>query len=199
MLLCCSVAQSCPTLCNRMDYSTLGFPVLQLLLEFAQTQIHWVDDAIQPSHPLSPPSPFAFSLSQIQGLFQCISSYIRWPKYWNFSISPSNEYSGLISCRISFRTLLSLQFRGLSKVFSSTIIWKHQFFGAQPSLQSNSHPYTTMGKNHSFDICQMFVCKVMSLLFNMLCRIVIAFFSKEQASFNFMAVGTVLWFWSPRT
>ena len=95
--------------------------------------------------------------------------------------------------------LISLQSKGLSRVLSNTTIWKHQFFGAQPSLQSNSHPYTTMGKNHSFDICQMFVCKVMSLLFNMLCRIVIAFFSKEQASFNFMAVGTVLWFWSPRT
>ena len=65
-----SVAQVCPTLCHPMDYSTPGFPVLHHLLEFAQTHVHGVSDAIQPSHPLSSPSPPAFSLSQQQGLFQ---------------------------------------------------------------------------------------------------------------------------------
>ena len=73
-MLCCSVAQSCPTLSNPMDCSTPGFPVLHHLLEFAQTQVHWVSNAIQPSHPLSSPSPPTFNLSQHQGLFQWASS-----------------------------------------------------------------------------------------------------------------------------
>ena len=71
-ICCCSVAQSCLTLCDSMDWSTPGFPVLHRLQEFAQTHVHWVGDAIQPSHPLSPPSPPAFSLSQHQGLFQWV-------------------------------------------------------------------------------------------------------------------------------
>ena len=80
--------------CNMPD-----FPLLHYLLEFAQTHIHWVSDAIQPSHPLSPLSPPAFNLSQHQGLFHESALRIRWPKYWSFSfsISPSNEYSELIS------------------------------------------------------------------------------------------------------
>ena len=69
-----SVAQSCPTLCNPTDCSTQGFPVLHHFLEFAQTHVHWISDAIQPSHPLSSPSPPAFNLSQHQGLFQWVSS-----------------------------------------------------------------------------------------------------------------------------
>ena len=71
---CCSIVQSCLTLCNPMDCSTPGFPVLHHFLGFAQTHVHWVGDAIQPSHPLLSPSPFAFSLSQHQGLFQWIGS-----------------------------------------------------------------------------------------------------------------------------
>ena len=79
-----------------MDYSTQGFPAHHQLLELAQTHIHWVGDAIQPSHPLSPPSP-ALNLPQHQGLFHELALWIRWPKYWSFSISPSNEYSRLIT------------------------------------------------------------------------------------------------------
>ena len=73
--LCCSVAQSCPTLCDPtdLDWSMPGFPVLYYLLEFTQTQAHWVGDAIQPSHPLSAPSPPVLNLSQHQGLFQWVS------------------------------------------------------------------------------------------------------------------------------
>ena len=71
---CCSVTQSCPTLCNPMDCSMPGFPALHHLAELAQTHVHWVSDAIQPSHPLSSPSPPAFNLSQHQGLFQRVSS-----------------------------------------------------------------------------------------------------------------------------
>ena len=71
---CCSVTLSCPTLCNPMDYSMPGFPVLHYLPEFAKTHVHWVNDAIQPSHPLSLPSPLALSLSQNQGLLHWVGS-----------------------------------------------------------------------------------------------------------------------------
>ena len=132
---CCSVTKSCPTLCDSMDSSTPGFPVLHYFLEFVQTHVHWVSDAIQPSHPLPSPSPPALNISQHQGLYQWVSSsHPRWPKYWNFSfsISPSNEYSGLISFRIDWFDLFAVQ--GLSRVFFSTTLQKLQFFYAQPSL-----------------------------------------------------------------
>ena len=92
-----SVAQLCPTLCDPLNCSTPGLPVHHQLLELTQTHVHWVGDAIQPTHPLSSPSP-ALNLSQHQGLFQWVS-FSHWPEYWNFSfnISPSSEYSGLIS------------------------------------------------------------------------------------------------------
>ena len=107
---CCSVCQSCPTLCDPMDCNTPGFPVLHCLPELAQTHVHRVNDAIQPSHPLSSPFP--------AGIFPSIRVFsyesvlrIRWPKYWSFSISisPSNEYSGLISFRIYWFDLLTVQ------------------------------------------------------------------------------------------
>ena len=81
-----------------MDCSTPGLPVHHRLPEFTQTHVHWVSDAIQQSHPLSSPSPPAFNLSQHQGLSNESVLHIRWPKYWSFSfsISPCNEYSGLI-------------------------------------------------------------------------------------------------------
>ena len=224
-----------------MDQSMPGFPVHHQLPEFTQTHVHWVGDIVQPSHPLSFPSPPAFNLSQHQGLFKWVSSSHQWPKYWSFSfnISPSNEYSGLISFRMDGLDLLavqgtlksllqhhsskelilqcqgffivqlshpsswwyhpaisssvvpfssctqslpasesfpmsqlftwggqstgvsalalfppkniqdwsplewtgwiSFQSKGLSRVFSNTTVQKHQFFGAQPSKQSNSH------------------------------------------------------------
>ena len=87
--------------CNSMDCSTPGFPVHHCLPEFAQTQVHWVSDAIQPSHPLSSSSP-AFNLSSITVFPHELALGIRWPKYWSFSISPSNEYSGLISFRVDW-------------------------------------------------------------------------------------------------
>ena len=106
-----SVTQSCPTLCDPMDCRTPGFPVLHELLEHAQIHIHWVGDAIQPSHPLSslllPPSIFpsirAFSNESVLGN--------RWPQYWrfSFSISPFSEYSGLISFRMDQLDLLAVQ------------------------------------------------------------------------------------------
>ena len=93
-----SVAQSCPTLWDPMDCSTPGFPGHHQLPELSQTHVHWVGNAIQPSHPLLSPSLSALNLSQHQGLFQESLLHNRWPKCWSFSfsISPSSEYSGLI-------------------------------------------------------------------------------------------------------
>ena len=94
-----------------MDCRTPGLPVHHQLPEFTQTHAHRASDAIQPSHPLSPPSPPAFDLSQHQGLFNESALRIRGPKYWSFSfnISPSNEYSGLISFRMDWLDLLAVQ------------------------------------------------------------------------------------------
>ena len=162
------VAQSFLTHCNPMDCSTPGFPVLHHLLEFTQTHVHWVGDAIQPSHPLSSPSPPAFSLSQHQGLFQWVPPLrIRWPKYWSssFSISPSSQYLGLISFRIDWFDLLAVPgtLKSLLQHHSSkaSILWRSAFFMVQLS-----HPYTTTGKIIALTV-QTFVGKVMSLLYGL--------------------------------
>ena len=96
---------------DPMDCSTPGLPVLYHILELAQTHVRRVSDAIQASHPLSSPSPPAFNLSQHQGLSNESVLHIRWPKYWSFSfsISPSNEYSGLIFFRMDWLNLLAVQ------------------------------------------------------------------------------------------
>ena len=130
-----SVAQSCPTLCDPMDCRTPGFPVLHYLPELAQTHVHWVSDAIQPSHPLLSPSPPAFNLSQHQGLFLMSQFFASTGQsIWvsaSASVLPMNiqdwspsEWTGWIS----------LQSKGLSRVFSNTTVQKHQFFSAQLSL-----------------------------------------------------------------
>ena len=137
-----SVAQSCPTLCDPMNRSTPGLPVHHQLPEFTQTHIHQVSDAIQPSHPLSSPSPLAPNPSQHQSF--PMSKLFAWgdqstgvsalapflPKK-SQGWSPS-EWIGWIS----------LQSKGLSRAFSNTTVQKHQFFSAQPSSQSNSHIHT---------------------------------------------------------
>ena len=121
-----SVAQSCPTLCDPMNCSTPGFLVHHPLPEFTQTRVHWVSDGLQPSHPLSSPLllPSVFPRVFSYQSFVCI----RWPKFWSFSfsINPSNEYSGFISFRTDW--FISLLSKGLSRVFSSITIWKHQFY-----------------------------------------------------------------------
>ena len=106
-----SVTQSGPTLCDPMDSSTPGFPVHHQFLKFTQTHVHGVSDAIQPSHPLSSPSPPAFNLPSIRVFTNELVLHIRWPKYWSFifSISFSNEHSGLISFRMEWLDLLSVQ------------------------------------------------------------------------------------------
>ena len=107
-----SVAQSCLNLCDPMDCRILpGLPVHHQLLEFTQTHVHCVDDAIQPSHPLLSPSPLALNLPSIRVFSNESALWIRWPKYWSFSfnISPSNEHSGLISFRTDWLDLLAVQ------------------------------------------------------------------------------------------
>ena len=137
-----SVAQSCPTLCDAMNHSMPGLSVHQQLPEFTQTQVHWVGDAIQPSHPLSSPSLPALNLSQHQGLYNESSLRIRWPKYWSFSfnISPSNEHLGLISFRMDWLDLLAVQgtLKSLLQHHSwkASILWCSAFFIVQLS-----HPY----------------------------------------------------------
>ena len=139
----CSVAQSYPTLCDPMDWSTPGFPVLHQLPEIAQSHVHQVSDAIQPSHSLLSPSLPASNLSSIRVFSKGLVLCIRWPKYWifSFSISPSNEYSGQFP--LGLNGWISLQSKGgRSRVFSNTTVQKHQFLSTQLSLKSNSHIHT---------------------------------------------------------
>ena len=137
-----SVAQLCLTLCDPMYHSTPGLPVHHQRPEFTQTHVHRVSDATQPSHPLSSPSPLPSVFQRIRVFSNESALRIRWPKYWSFSfnISPSNEHSGLISIRMDIR--ISLQPKGLSRVFCNTTVQKYQFFGAQLSLCFNSHIHT---------------------------------------------------------
>ena len=141
-----SVAQSRLTLCNPTNCGMPGLPVHYQLLEFTQTHVHWVGDAIQPSHPLSSRSPPAFNLSQHQGLFKWVSSSHQGPKYWSFSfsISPPNEYSVLISFRMDLLDLFAVQgtLKSLLQHHSSKPSILHSaFFTVQ-----FSHPYMTTGK-----------------------------------------------------
>ena len=132
---------------NPMDCSTPGFPVNHQLPELAQIHVHRVRDAIQPSHPLLSPSPPALNLTQHQGLFQWVSSYIRLAKYWSFkfSISPSDKYSGLISFRIDWSDLLVVQGTLKSLLLhhsSKASILQHLAL----FIVQFSHPYMTTGK-----------------------------------------------------
>ena len=139
---CCSVAHSCLILCEPMDCSTPGLPVLHSVLEFAGTHVHWVGHAVQPCHPLLLlPSLF----SSIRVFSNELAPHIRWPKYCSFSISPSNEYSGWFP--LGLTGLIS----SLSNRLSKSLPWHHSlktsilqhssFFMAQLS-----HPYMTTGK-----------------------------------------------------
>ena len=163
-----------------MDWSTPGPPVQYQLPEFTQTHVHWTGDAIQPSHPLS-------SLLLLPSIFPSIRVFsnesvlhISWPKYWSFcfSISPSNEYSGLIFFRMDWLELLAVQgtLKSLLQLHSSkaSILQCSAFFIVQLS-----HPYMTTGKTIALTR-QTFVGKIMCLLFNMLSRLVIAFLPRSK-------------------
>ena len=149
-----SVAQLCPTLCDPTDCSMPGLPVHHQLLEFTQTHVHWVSDAIQPitssffpffSCPQSFPASGSFPMSQF---------FVSGGQSIGVSASASvlpMTIQGWFP--LGWTGLKSLQSKGLSRVFSSLTIWKHQFFSAQPSLKmvQLSHPYVMTGKNRSFD------------------------------------------------
>ena len=158
------VALSCPTLCDSMDWSTPGLPVHHQLLEFTQTHVHWVGDAIQLSHPLSSPSSPAPIFPSISVFSNESALLIRWPKYWSFSfnISPSNEHPGLISFRVDWMDLLAVQgiLKSLLQHHSSkaSILRRSAFLTVQLS-----HPYVTTGKTIALTR-RTFVGKVMSLL-----------------------------------
>ena len=137
-----------------MDCSTPGFPVHHQLPELIQTHIHRISDAIQPSHPLSSPSPPAFNLSQHQGLFQWVSSSHQVAKVLEFQLQhQSFQWILRIDFLLGWTGLISFLFKGLSRVFSSTTVQKHQFFRAQLPLWSKlSHPYMTTGKTIALTI-----------------------------------------------
>jgi len=175
-----SVAQLCLTLCNPMNPSTPGLPVHHQLLEFTQTHVHQVSDAIQPSHsPLttSPPDPNPPSIR----VFSKESTLrMRWPKYWSFSfsISPSNKHPGLISFRMDGLDLLAVQgtLKSLFQHHSSkaSILRCSAFFTVQLS-----HPYMTTGKTIVLTRWT-FVGKETSLLLNMLYRLVMTFLPRSK-------------------
>ena len=172
------VAQSCPTLRDPKDCSMPGFPVHHQLPEFTQTHVHWVGDAIQPSQPLPLASPPTFNLSQYQGFFKWVSSSHQVAKVLEFQFQhPSNEYSGLISFIIYWLDLPAIQ--GLSSLLqhhsSKASILQHSAF----FIVQLSDPYMTTGKTIALTRWT-FVGKVMSLLFNMLSRLVIAFLSRSK-------------------
>ena len=144
-----SVAPSCPTLWNPMDCSTPGFPVHRQFSELAQTHVLWVRDVIQPSHSLSSPSPPAFNISQHHVFSNksvlCTSSQSIGA---SASVFPRNiqDWSPL-----GLTGLISFQSKGLLILFSNTTVQKHQCFGTQLSLASNSHIHAWLLENHSFD------------------------------------------------
>ena len=155
--------------------STSGFPVHHQLLEHAHIHVHWVGAAIKSSHPLSSPLPPPSIFLSIRVFSSDWIFSISWPKYWSFSfsISPSNEYSGLISIRTDWLDLLAVQgtLKSLLQHHSSkaSILQYSAFFIVQCS-----HPYMTTGKTIALTRWT-FVSKVMSLLFNVLSRLVTAF------------------------
>ena len=163
-----------------MGCSTPGFPVHHQLPEFTQTHVHQVGDAIQPSHPLSSPSPPAPNPSSIRVFSNESTLCMRWPQYWSFSfnISPSNEHPGLISFRMDWLDLLAVQgtLKSLLQHHSSkaSILQHSAFFIVQLS-----HPYMTTGKTIALTRWT-FVGKVMSLLFNVLSRLIITFLPRSK-------------------
>ena len=175
-----SVAQSCLTLCNPMNHSTPGLPVHHQLPEFTQTHVHWVGDAIQPSYPLSSPSPPVPSPSQHQGLFQWVNSSHEVAKVLEFQLQhQSFQWTpNMISFRMDWLDLLAFQgpLKSLLQHHSSkaSILWCSAFFTVQLS-----HPYMATGKTIVLTK-RIFVGKVKSLLFYVLSRLVITFLPRSK-------------------
>ena len=175
-----SVARLCPTLCDPVNCSTPGLPVHHQLPKFTQTHVHWVSVAFQPSYPLSSPSSPAPNPSQHQVFSSESTLRMRWPKYssFSFSISPSNEHPGLISFRMDWLDLLAVHgtFKSLLQHHSSkaSILRRSAFFTVQLS-----QPYMTIGKTIALTR-RTFSGKVLSLLLNMLPRLVVTFLPRSK-------------------
>ena len=137
-----SITQSCLTLYEPVGYTTPGFPVLHQLPELAQTHVHRVGDAIQPSHALSSPAPPAFNLAQHQGLFQWVSSLYQVAKASASASASVLQMNIQDWFPLGWTGWISLQSGGLSRVFSNTTVQRHHFFRAQLSLCSSSHCHT---------------------------------------------------------
>ena len=186
------IAQSCPTLCNPMNCSMPGLPVHHQLSEFTQTHVHWISDTIQPCRPLHLlPSIFP----SIRVFSNESALHMRWPKYWSFSfsISPSSEHPGPISFSMDWLDFLAVQgtLKSLLQHHSSkaSILLRSAFFTVQLS-----HPYMTIGKTIALTR-QTFVGKAMSLLFNILSRLIITFLprSKHLLISALQSLSSVIW------
>ena len=180
---------ACSTLCDPIDCSTAGLPVHHQLPEFIQTHVHCVSDAIQASHPLLSPSSPTFNLSQQQGLFQMSQFFASGGQGIGVSASASVLPMNIqYWFTLGWTGWISFLSKGLSRIFSNTTVQKHQFFGAQLSFQLNSHPYMTTGKTIAL-IRWTFVGKIMSLLFNMLSRLVITFLPRSKRLLIFIVIS----------
>ena len=174
---CCSVTKSCPTLCDSMDCSTPGFPVHLYLPAFSQTH---VIESVMLSYHLILCCPLSFCPQSFpaSGSSNELAIHIRCPKYLSFSISPSNEYSGLISIRIDWFDLLAVQgnLNSLHQHLSlkASVLWPSALLIVQLS-----HPYMTTGKIIPLTKW-IFVGKVMSLLFNMLFKLLLVFLPRSK-------------------
>ena len=170
--------QSCPTLCDPIDCSTPGFSALHYLLEFAQNHVHWIRDAIQPS--VTPFSSCLQSFSE-SGPFPMNQLFASGGQSIGASASASVPPMNIqVWFPLELTYLISLQSKGLSRVFSNTTVQKHWFFGAQPSLWSSSHICTWLLEKTIALTIWIFVGKMMSLLFNRLSRFVIAFLPRSK-------------------
>ena len=183
-----------------MDYTTPSHPIHYQLLELTQPHVYWVGDAIQPSHPLSFPSPPTFNLSQRQGLFQWVSSLHQVAKVLEFQLQHQSfqwifstdllqdELVGSPCCTRDSQESSPNQRHSLK----ASILWRSAFFMVQLS-----HPYMTTGKTIALTRWT-FVDKVMSLLFNMLSRLVIAFLPRSKHLLFHGCSHHLQWFWSLR-
>ena len=173
-----SVAQSCLTFCNPMDCSMPGFPVHHQLLEFTQTHVYWVCDAIQPSHPVGPFSSCLQSCPA-SGSFPMSQFFASGGQSIGVSVSASVLLMHIQDWfPLRWTGWISLQSKELSRVFSNTTVQKHQVFSTSFPMIQLSHPFMTTRKTIALTRWT-FVSKVMSMLFNMLSRLVIAFLPRS--------------------
>ena len=175
------VAHSCLTICSPMNCNTLGFPVHHQLPELTQTHINRVGDAMQPSHPLL--SPFSSHLQSFPASRSFLLSQFFPSGGQTIGVSAS---ASVLPVNIQdwfpwgWTGWISLQSKGISRVFSNTTVQKHQFFSAQLSLEPKTHIHTWLMEKSELWLDGPLVGSVLSLLFNMLSRLVITFLPRSK-------------------